>query len=244
MHLLVDVGNTRAKWALIESDMHEDFLACYGSIKELAGYIHTLDTASTHVLLAAVNQTEELLSIFENANFQSFKVVKTKEEQAGIKNSYDQPGRMGVDRWLAMIESYRKQSLYDYGGTIVVDAGSAMTVDVLNREGVHQGGYIVPGFTMAQSALFSNTEKVKRYDEEVNADTSFDDLLNLGRNTAQCVEYGIIVQMVSLVRSVVGKYDGYKLIITGGDGELLARFFDDPLVDKNLVLKGLWQVRN
>jgi pantothenate kinase type III len=66
----------------------------------------------------------------------------------------------------------------------------------------------------------------------------------LGNNTKQCVEYGVINQMIALVKQVNEEYLGYELFFTGGDGELLAGYLGIGIVDKDLVLKGLWQVRN
>jgi type III pantothenate kinase len=238
MHLLIDVGNTRVKWAVIENSFNENVVVRFGSLKELSDSIQGMDTANTRVLLSAVNQTHDLMQLLNSNHFAGITSVKSKSIQAGISNSYEQPERMGIDRWLAMIASYK---LVDNKGIVVVDAGSALTIDVVNQKGIHQGGYIVPGMAMAQSALFSNTEQVKRYDEAV---VTSGRLNKLGNNTLQCVEYGVINQQVALIEKVTKQYPEYVLMITGGDSELLAEFLPTAVVDKNLVLKGLWQVRN
>lgn len=241
MHLLIDVGNSRLKWVAVIGEYDEAAITQFGLLAELEIYIQSIDTTATDVLLAAVNQTQELIALLEGSNFRSVTSVKSQFKQQGIENSYSQPERMGVDRWLAMIAAYRLVA--DEEGVIVVDAGSAMTIDIVSEQGLHLGGYIVPGLTMAKRALFANTEQVNRYDEPLlvgGIRTS--DAMKLGNNTLRCVEYGVLNQMLALVKQVAGQFPDFKLIITGGDGELLADSIP-ALVDKNLVLKGLWQVR-
>ena len=240
MHLLIDAGNSRLKWVAVIGEYDETAITQYGLLAEFESYIKSINTAETDVLLAAVNQTQELMALLGSAGFRSLTSVKSQSKQQGIENSYSQPERMGVDRWLAMIAAYR---LVDDEGVIVVDAGSAITIDIVSEQGLHLGGYIVPGLTMAKRALFANTEQVNRYDEALLVgDAPNNDTMKLGNNTLQCVEYGVLNQMLALVKQVVGQFPDFKLIITGGDGELLADSIP-ALADKNLVLKGLWQVR-
>jgi len=244
MYLLIDAGNTRVKWALIENEFNENIEVLYGSLDDLAEALRSINAASTKILLSAVHQVDDLMVLLRDQHFSQVTAVKSKSAQAGVTNSYKQPERLGVDRWLAMLASYKILGiLEDVKGIVVIDAGTALTIDVLNRDGVHQGGYIVPGMAMAQTALFANTEQVRRYDEVVSL--SGDGRLNkLGNNTLQCVEYGVINQQVALIEKVMNQYSEYDVILTGGDCGLLAGFFTTAKVDKNLVLKGLWQVRN
>jgi type III pantothenate kinase len=245
MHLLIDVGNSRIKWALIKQEFDSAVSTQYGSLAELASYIKTTDVQSTTVLLAAVNQTADLTTLLDSMGFKRIIVARSLAKQAGISNSYDQPERMGVDRWLAMIAAYHKSmEVGGKTGIVVVDAGSALTIDILDAQGHHLGGYIVPGFNMAQQALFTNTEQVKRYNDQGHKNGWKDNFNKLGNNTLQCVEYGVMNQLVALVHQVKQQYSEYELVFTGGDSESLAGFFSAAKVDKNLVLKGLWQVRN
>ena len=245
MHLLIDVGNSRVKWLLVDNEFDDSLEIHYGNISDLENFIKEIDVSKTEVLLAAVNQTQELSTLLNNSGFRKVTIARSQLEQAGVINSYDQAERMGIDRWLAMIAAHASSlQRNEKQGVIVVDAGSALTIDVLKSDGVHLGGYIVPGLLMAQSALFANTERVVRYDEAIDSGSQLGKYNKLGNNTLQCVEYGVINQLVALVQSVIDQHSGYEIIFTGGDGEMLAGFFTTGIVDKNLVLKGLWQVRN
>jgi type III pantothenate kinase len=249
MQLLIDVGNTRVKWLLLPDNCDDSYpidsaQVSFGLLLDLTKYIDELQTNNISVSVAAVNQSNELIALLDSYSFRSVFYAKTTAQHLGLVNSYSLPERMGVDRWLAMIAGYSAlQSQENINGVIIVDAGSALTVDVVANDGMHLGGYIVPGLLMAKKALFANTERVINYDETLSAEVQNDKLLRLGNNTMQCVDYGIINQMIALIQMVVSQYDRYQLVLTGGDSDLLAEFFATAIVDKNLVLKGLWQVR-
>lgn len=245
MHLLIDVGNSRVKWQYVSDDYHDQLETHYGSLSDLAGFIRTIDPQKIDVSLAAVNQTEQLKNLLSGTSFKSVKKAQSETCRLGLNNSYTHPERMGVDRWLAMIAVYSQvKNQIKSKGFIVVDAGSALTIDLVNEEGEHQGGYIVPGLLMAKKALFANTEQVIQYKEPVEETTSDKDYHKPGKNTLQCVEYGVVNQMVALVKLMIEEYPDYKVFFTGGDGAMLADYLKTGTVDKDLVLKGLWQVRN
>ena len=244
MYLLIDAGNTRIKWLLVDSVYDNSALVSYGDLEEFKAYVARLDVYGIKVVLAAVNQTDTLINVLHKVGFKQIEIASSRAEQLGVINSYAQPERMGVDRWLAMVAAYSAVNKNTASGVIVVDAGSALTVDVVDIAGKHLGGYIVPGLMMAQRALFSNTERVIPYESSSPGSELTTPFNILGNNTLQCVEYGVINQLVALVQSVVGRYPGYEVVFTGGDGELIANFFTPTKIDKNLVLKGLWQVRN
>lgn len=245
MHLLIDAGNTRIKWRLVVNEYDTDEISHSGLLPDLADFIKTLDTHNVRVQLAAVNQTSDLKILISTTDFNDVTIFQSQKSQAGVRNSYINPERMGIDRWLAMIAAFSEIKKSNKSkGVIVVDAGSALTIDVIAESGEHQGGYIVPGLLMAQRALFANTERVIQYDEALMDCVSSDKYKKLGNNTVQCVEFGVINQLAALVRQVKEEYLNYEIFFTGGDGEMLARFLEAGTVDKDLVLKGLWQVRN
>lgn len=244
MYLLIDVGNTRIKWRLVGCEYGAEDLTHTGLLEDLSEFIKTLVPKQIQVVLAAVNQTAQLSELLTSCGFNKIVVTASKKSQGGVLNSYANPDRMGVDRWLAMIAAFDiVNKAANPSGIIVVDAGSALTIDVVNPLGEHQGGYIVPGVLMAQQALFSNTERVIQYNDTSYLNHHNNAYKALGKNTMQCVEYGVVNQMLALIKQVSKEYADYELFFTGGDGELLAGFLKTGIVDKDLVLKGLWQVR-
>lgn len=245
MYLLIDVGNTRIKW-ILQKEASSDLSAVnHGDLNQLKQFIASINTSEVSVLVAAVNQSIELKHLLNSFPFNAVSYARSQEKQFGVVNSYSQPQRMGVDRWLAMIASYDlAQISAEQRGVITVDAGSALTIDVVSKNGNHLGGYIVPGLQMSQQALFANTEQVIKYDEALQAVAQNDKLAKLGNNTLECVEYGVITQMVALIQAVANQYPDYQLVITGGDSEMLAQFFPAAKIESDLVFKGLWQVRD
>ena len=145
-----------------------------------------------------------------------------------------------------MIAAYSSAQLGNeqLSGVIVVDAGSALTIDVVNARGEHEGGYIVPGLVMSQQALFTNTEQVIQYNDGAANNPHADLFKKLGNDTNECVKNGVINQMLALINQVKEEYSDYEIVFTGGDGDVLARTLKAGTVDRDLVLKGLWQVRN
>lgn len=241
MFLLIDVGNTRVKWLFI-NDCYDESQLQYGSLKNLSDFIKDIDVPNTIVLLAAVNESEALQELLSSSGFKEVHKAFSQVEQLGVRNSYAEPKRMGIDRWLAMIAGFSiVKDDSTKNGVIIIDAGSALTVDVVDQSGLHLGGYIVPGIEMAKRALFCNTERVREYKEPVEKRRLFLHENRLGVNTMQCVEHGAITQLVSLIKSVIEIHDNHQIIFTGGDGEYLANFFHDVKIEKNLVLKGLWE---
>ena len=127
---------------------------------------------------------------------------------------------MGVDR---------KALCLSHDNGVFVDAGSAVTVDVMER-GIYKGGYIVPGVrAMLESYARISPVLETEFDESV-------DLTQLPLTTKEQISYGIIAS----IKTLIEKHKEKKpLYITGGDGKLLANLFLDAIYDEALVFKGM-----
>ena len=129
-----------------------------------------------------------------------------------VSNSYREPARMGVDRWLAMLAAWRRIE----GGVCVVDAGSALTLDLLGDDGRHLGGYIIPGPVLMERALLLDTDRV-RFAEDA------DYALTPGSSTAEAVRHGIALAQAGAVRLLMDRtaIDTDSMLFCGGGGEAL-----------------------
>ncbi|EQB40731.1 hypothetical protein M947_00330 [Sulfurimonas hongkongensis] len=128
---------------------------------------------------------------------------------------------MGVDRMMA---------LEAIEGGIILDAGSAITVDV-KRDGVFEGGFIYPGLkTMSES--YKNISSALAY--EFNFDI---DLRGLPKNSQDAITYGYLKTLYCEVMS-----HKMEIILTGGDANLFAKIFKEARVDEHLVFKGMKRV--
>ena len=149
----------------------------------------------------------------------------------GVTNAYAEPGRLGVDRWLALIAA----NAVSGGIRVVVDCGTAVTVDVLDAEGRHLGGQILPGLGLMHRCLVGNTR----------VDVSFVSPAGLlGSDTEGCVASGIHHAVAALIDRVGGHSGSDEkaaaVIMTGGDAEAIAVMMNVTTeIRPHLVLEGL-----
>ena len=121
---------------------------------------------------------------------------------------------------------------------IVIDAGSALTIDVVKQSGEHIGGYIVPGLRMMKNSLGLNTAQIM-----LGQDAKLPSM-SLGKSTSDCVEAGIHLSSVKLIEAVFEeesrKLKECQVFITGGDANLLASLLSlKYVIIPDLVLRGL-----
>jgi len=130
---------------------------------------------------------------------------------------------MGIDR-IMCVEALKN--------SLVIDAGSAITVDLI-RNSVHQGGYIYPGFSAMQKTY-------KNISPRLEVSLNFDiDLATMPKNTEDAISFGVIAPLVSHIRNLADKL---PIVITGGDAEKLHNFLPSANVDKALVFKGMKKI--
>lgn len=122
----------------------------------------------------------------------------------------------------------RKAACFGIDNGIIIDAGSAITIDII-QERVHLGGYIMPGIE-SYKKMFS---KIDVLNVELNMGVSLD---SIPQNTRDAVSYGCLKSIVLSIESVAK--DNF-IYFTGGDGKFLSRFFSNSLFDNTLVFKGM-----
>ena len=229
--LLVDVGNTLIKYALL-SNVHEEPKAS-DSLENLFSFVDVQKNI-THLYIASVrnqDMVDEISTMCAARNI-AFVEKQTEKEAFGIKNSYANVQKMGVDRWLAMICAAEKTKKAFF----VMDVGTAITVDFV-VDGQHLGGWIVPGFNVMRDALVASTKKVFANDE---IPTSF----GVGTDTEECVAtgchaavYGVYLSAIDYISSKQTEFD---IILGGGDKKVFA-FLESAvnIRSAHLVVQGL-----
>ena len=235
MKLLLDIGNTRIKWALRgePSSDHADDHHQQALLRSEGEWLPPIDTTPEAVWISSVAgqaaEREIAAAVHDRWNLEPW-FARTQAQALGLKNSYADPSQMGVDRWLAMLAAWRRVN----GQVCVVDAGSALTIDLVSAAGEHLGGYILPGLDSMQRALFSDTDRV-RFDQEAA------DSLQPGHSTAEAVHNGLLLSQAGAVVLAIDRHaSGFPLIVTGGNGDRLLRMLDgNGDFIPNLVLEGL-----
>ena len=244
MILELDIGNSQAKWRLLNSGLQVQSTGL-GTIDEwLKNNIPSAwkDGEVRRIRAASVvsADTENKLGDRLNAALGlPIEYARSAAMSAGLRSGYSEPNRLGVDRWLAALAAYKIAK----APVLVADIGSALTIDVVDRKGGHCGGYIIPGPRLMQSSLLRDTERVRFPEFTLFGDLSF------GRDTAACVAGGIGAAQVGAVlvglqraRTLVG--DVVQVFVTGGWApELSACLLEvgcsDFVLAPELVLDGL-----
>ena len=225
--LVVDAGNTALKWTLLERQaVHQKWVGD-----------HSPDVRPEHVVLASVRSPERTADLAQMLRLTYPDAVITQVESTadacGVKNSYTQPHRLGVDRWLAVIAAYR-----EFGGPcVVIDAGTAIKVDFVSAQGVHLGGYIVPGLDLMASSLVANTARIRFEQHEISEHSQ------IPCSTADAVNQGCLQMALGFLQRMYVQHRDATWLVTGGTGRQLMSLLDLPcIMDEHLVAKGAYQV--
>lgn len=233
--VLVDVGNSQIKWLQAgDADVNtwQTQQSCPRSASALLASLVSAGISTQEVAVSSVADEDfntTLTATLVDAGWQPPQFAVSQSQRLGLTNSYSEPRRMGVDRWLAMLAAWHRVA----GPLIVVDAGTALTMDIVDGSGSHQGGYILPGIGLMESALMRDTHRVRFSD---GADRS----LRPGHSTAQCVTSGVWLAGYSAVQAVLSYYPGYRVLITGGDAQALMQLGLAGEWCPHLVLEGLF----
>lgn len=230
-----DMGNTRGKFWRCRDDVIEAraYVPHDGNMRDVLSALPPDFQQAPGAVRGASVLDDAMLLAFSEACREKWQLVpafaRSSAQHAGVTNAYDRdPARLGVDRWLAMI------ALRELAADVcVVDCGTAITIDVLQADGRHLGGYILPGLSMMADSLLRETRRV-RFDP-----AGIVEGVSLGRNTGEAVRHGALASVVALIESVVrGRH--LRLVLTGGDAARVAAGLSCPHeLEPELLLHGL-----
>jgi len=242
MLLVIDIGNTRTKWAQAGEDGSlQNLQVCLNDDIASSDLKRVLKTAKK-VLISNVAGEAMAVKLTEIAP-QSLQLnfVTAQQQACGVISRYQQNQTLGADRWAALVAAWHMHKQ----PTIVVNAGTAITIDALAREagtknGVFVGGTIMPGLRLMHEALGNNTAQLKAVHEGA--------AVVFPINTQDAIQSGCInaiVGSVNLMLQQLEKQSAYlpKLIISGGDANKIAEALKPHIkrvvIAENLVLQGL-----
>jgi type III pantothenate kinase len=234
MKLLVDIGNTRLKSALLDGGRWRSVEAVPGTAADATLWkdIHRVDAAWI-ASVATAEVTERIAAQVRERFGAAVHIVRSSAEACGVRNAYARPERLGVDRFLALIAVHARGN----GPTVVASCGTALTLDALREDGQHLGGLIAPSPALMQQALRAGAAQLRQIDEA--------DVVDIADDTDAAVASGTWLSAVALTERFVVKASerlgaAPRLVVTGGGGERLAALLDRPSdVEPDLVLRGL-----
>lgn len=239
MNLLVDLGNSRVKWAVSTPNSWR-----LGSVPA-----HDIPAAldmnwpdlpvPTKIVIASVADQERcgvLTQWIARRWSLAAKLLEPQREQAGVKNLYRDPAQLGADRWAALIGARQMTQT----AACVVDCGTAITVDALSPDGEFRGGVILPGLALMRRSLAQGTSGI--------VVASGDDSSCMSLSTADGVAAGTLFGLAGAIdrlileqRRSVGRE--LSVFVTGGDAPIIAAKLQSAFTEvPDLVLRGLARV--
>ena len=239
--LLVDLGNTRLKWASYGDDLWETrALTVPGrDVESLLTEAWGEMPAPGRVVIASVAEraTVDAVTAWTHRRW-SIPVhnVVASDQVLGVRNCYRAPHTLGADRWAALIGARAETA----AGACVIDCGTAVTVDALSAAGEFAGGVILPGVALMRGALARGTAGVRPPDG--------DEVSCLACATADAVAAGSVYGLAGAIERIAQEFEQaldepLELLITGGDADRIAARLKRPARRvPDLVLKGLARI--
>ncbi len=241
MKCLIDFGNSRCKWRHGDGNTWSDVNTYIYPTDQPVQHIEAMLAMFALVQPCEVHVVSVLGESFDNKFKQSVYQLLSIDclfyfshvEKFGVTLSYKEPLSYGADRYAAIIAAHHSCR----SAKIVIDSGTATTIDVVDRNGVHQGGLIIPGAKLMCSLLANNTAKI-----------SLPDLQNsvqlLNTNTQDAVVSGSVLSLRYGIRAIVDDIereikDDVTVFVSGGESELLQLSTMKCANRPNLVLEGL-----
>jgi len=257
-HLLIDIGNSFAKYTMYDAGKFSSVKKVTTNSLELNDNIALLLKESSVIptgiiLVSVANEklTNNIIKSLESYFKLSVKNIETQASAFGVTCGYRDYEQLGNDRWVVMLGAFN--SVDGKAKTIpmmIFDCGSVITVDVVNRSGMHVGGWMMPNTQLMASALEQKSEGIKLslIKKELKAGVNNNKqkaLDEIGRSTFECVELGhrlavvgFIQQCMERAKKKLGIEPSY--IFTGGGANEIKEMLDiDVELRSNLIFDGL-----
>ncbi|PKO52685.1 MAG: type III pantothenate kinase [Betaproteobacteria bacterium HGW-Betaproteobacteria-20] len=234
MLLTIDAGNTRVKWGVFNA---EGIMLEYGAC--LNADLTTVQLPKAACAVVSNVAGDKVKALLEKLLVNYFQVnwVKAQTTACGVTNAYVEAETLGTDRWAALIAAWH----ISQKPSVVVNAGTAITIDVLNATGIFLGGTIMPGLRLMRESLNRNAARLSVGVGEVKA---------FPINTQDAIETGCMNAALASIMMMAERMQSHHgsppaIIITGGDAQiikdnLIASITNHTLIVDNLVLQGLY----
>lgn len=232
MNLIIDEGNTRIKLAVYNNSqlVHLEI----SNSKEVKTAISKIlvDYSIDGVIISSV--TESIHKALDQLNIKN-KVVLSNETPLPYKILYKTPKTLGVDR-IALVAGAWSQ--FTYENSLIIDAGTCVTYDFINKNGDYLGGAISPGLTMRFKSMHTFTKKLPNLEIPSNS------VKVNGKTTKESMESGVlnglIFEIDGYIKHYLQNYKEVNVILTGGDANSLCKQLKNSIfVNPNFLLEGL-----
>ena len=241
MRLLVDLGNSRLKWAQSAPNIWNIGTAVHAgqrmeSVLDAAWGKFARPERIVMSSVAVPEARDALLAWCQRRWSLAPVVIQAQAEQFGVRHCYAQPETLGADRWAALIAVRGLTK----ANVCIVDCGTAVTVDALAANGEFRGGAIFPGLQLLRASLLRGTGGIHAAEGE--SDSAF------GCSTPDAVAAGTLQGLIGAVTRLLEEQmrvlgAGTQVFVTGGDAPLLLPHLKVPAKEvPDLVLRGLARI--
>jgi type III pantothenate kinase len=242
--LLFDVGNTRLKWGVLKNDRiirsgsidhdklkKQGFSALTTRLPANVDYVLVSNVAGP----AFATRLAGVIGIHCGTDVH---FARSEKEACGVINAYSQPRKLGVDRWVGLLGARAETR----SAVCVVDAGTAVTIDAMDRTGQHLGGQIILGPRMMTIALSSETSGIGL--PKGTARDPGTGMEMFARRTGDAVQSGTLSAVCGAIERAAKAMRAAglrpKIVLTGGDGSRILKQLDGNVLHRpHLVLQGL-----
>lgn len=236
MLILLDIGNTRTKFCFIDKGIRSAQQAILNDLISNT-FLNDNFRGATKLLVASVSNKEvtDKIDVWCRNNNVIYQQIYSEIKKGKVNSGYKDPNQLGVDRWLALLGGAKR---YPNKNILIIDAGTATTIDFLKASGQHQGGWILAGIKVLISSVLSETTQVKANQVEKES-------LVFGLNTSENVHNAAWAATVGAIQLAISNIEKQgdildEVIITGGNGISLARLMaHKTTIITELVFDGL-----
>ena len=233
MNLIIDVGNTYTKLAIFENNkliVKKSIvtLNCLIEIKRLKIEFKKAELA----IVSSVGKLDDITLEYLTKEFEL--QILSHKSKLPFKNLYSTPNTLGIDR-IALVCASVEQ--FPESNVLIIDAGTCITFDFVNKKNEYLGGAISPGVRMRYIAMHNQTANLPLLETEVPK-------YFIGDNTANSMHSGVINGVLNEIDGCVSLYtDEYQdltVILTGGDAKMLSKQLKSSIfANSNFLLEGL-----
>jgi len=246
MELLIDAGNSRIKWAkYVETQVIEQGAITYQENALLRLQVFLRQQTLQRIIIVHVlgKKFEQGVKQYTKVHSIPLLMVHSHSYAYGIYTHYLQPHRLGADRFVAMAAAYQ---LTQQQACIVIDCGTAVTIDAINAVGEHIGGMIYPGLHLCGESLTQKAKNLKSLQY-----TDKNTITPYSKETIQAIHSGCYYGLAAAIDGMCQKMEqnlsyNMKKILCGGDSPVIY----DLLPQRNyklipdLVIQGLTLIAN
>lgn len=240
MRLLIDIGNSRLKWSWQAQHRHGPIDAIAYAVETLANILPALwsdEPPPRQVWVASVAKpaVSKILDKFLVTQWGvSAHYIHATQTALGVSNAYTDPTQLGCDRWASMLAAYHQE----HQCVMVVDCGSAVTIDAIDAQGHHLGGTISPGISLSNTALTLHTNMQWHANDSALPDKVF------AISTAEAIMTGIghgIIGLIEHAHHQLTELGHHPVVyLTGGDAPYISKALHiEHKHVEDLVLVGL-----